>query len=83
MNVADTLAPLLRLLDPEETTNYACVTPTSLDFLGNYRGGIQQLLYTVCFIGAAGTTIKVRRRQLSMIYLLRVRLIMLRQPRQM
>ncbi len=33
MNVADTLAPLLRLIDPEELAKYDCLTPTGLDFL--------------------------------------------------
>ena len=54
MNVADTLAPLLRLLDPEETARYDCLTPTSLDYLGNYRDGVHKLPYTVGYLGNPG-----------------------------
>ena len=47
MNVADTLAPLLRLLDPEETAKFDNQTPTSLDYLGNYRDGVQRLPFVI------------------------------------
>ena len=57
MNVADTLAPLLRLLDPEETAKYDCLTPTSLDYLGNYRDGVQKLPYVIGAVGADGDTL--------------------------
>ena len=41
MNVQDTLPALLRMLDPEELAKYECMTPTGLDFLANYRDGIE------------------------------------------
>ena len=47
MNVADTLAPLLRLIDPEELAKYDCLTPTGLDVLGNYRDGVEQNPFTI------------------------------------
>ena len=53
MNVADVLAPLLRLLDPEEMAYYDDSTPTTLDYLGNYRDGIDAMNFSINTIGAA------------------------------
>ena len=47
MNVQDTLPVLLRLLDAEELAKYECMTPTTLDFLANYRDGIDLLEYQI------------------------------------
>ena len=57
MNVADTLAPQLRLTDAEELTKNDCLTPTGLDYLGNYRDGTNKLPFVVrqWTGGAAGT----------------------------
>ena len=45
MNVQDTLPLLLRLLDAEEMAKYECMTPTTLDYLGNLRDGVYPLPY--------------------------------------
>ena len=40
MNVQETLPALLRMMDPEELAHYDCMTPTGLDYLGDYRDGV-------------------------------------------
>ena len=40
MNVQETLPILLRLLDPQELAKYNGMTPTTLDFLGNYTDAV-------------------------------------------
>ena len=40
MNVQETLPALLRMMDPEELAMYDCMTPTGLDYLGDYRDGV-------------------------------------------
>ena len=40
MNVQETLPVLLRPLDPQELAKYNGMTPTTLDFLGNYTDAI-------------------------------------------
>ena len=47
MNYADILEPLLRLIDPEELAKYESTTPTTLDYLANYRDGVQPYTYMV------------------------------------
>jgi len=47
MNYADILEPLLRLIDPEELAKYESTTPTTLDYLSNYRDGVQPYTYMV------------------------------------
>ena len=46
-NMQDTLPVLLRLLDAEELAKYECMTPTTLDFLGNYRDGVYPLPFVL------------------------------------
>jgi hypothetical protein len=53
LNIADTLPTLLRMMDPEELANYDDMTPTCLDYLADYRDGVEQLDY---FIGRNPTT---------------------------
>jgi hypothetical protein len=43
MNTQDVLPVMLRLMDPEELAKYNDMTPTCLDYLGNYRDGISEM----------------------------------------
>ena len=43
MNVQDVLPAILRMMDPEELSKYDDMTPTCLDYLGNYRDGIAEM----------------------------------------
>ena len=45
INMADVLPVMLRLMDPEELATYEDMTPTCLDYLGNYRDGYSELDY--------------------------------------
>ena len=47
MNVQETLPILLRLLDPQELAKYNGMTPTTLDFLGNYADGVDSFPYVL------------------------------------
>jgi hypothetical protein len=40
VNMMDTLPILLRMMDPEELAKYNSMTPTTLDYLANYRDGV-------------------------------------------
>ena len=53
-NLADTLPILLRLVDPEEFARYDCMTPTALDYLGDYRDGIHKMEYQLDVDGTGG-----------------------------
>ena len=55
MNVQDTLPTLLRMIDPEELAKYECMTPTSLDFLQDYRDGVDAQDYQIDVAGTALT----------------------------
>jgi hypothetical protein len=56
MNIQDVLPAILRLADPDELSTYDCTTPTSLDYLANYRDGIDLLEYQIISTGVAGAT---------------------------
>ena len=47
MNYADILEPLLRMMDPEELAKYENTCPTTLDYLSNYRDGIEPYSYMI------------------------------------
>jgi len=47
MNTADTLPAILRMMDPEELAYYNDMTPTTLDYLGDYRDGIDMIPYQI------------------------------------
>jgi hypothetical protein len=47
MNVQDTLPALLRLIDAEELAKYECMTPTGLDYLQDYRDGVDLQEYMI------------------------------------
>ena len=47
MNVQETLPILLRLLDQQEFAKCNGVTPTTLDFLGNYSDGIEGCFFVI------------------------------------
>jgi hypothetical protein len=47
MNVADVLPAILRLMDPEELAYYNDMTPTTLDYLGDYRDGVDMIDYQI------------------------------------
>ena len=47
MNVQETLPILLRLLDPQELAKYNGVTPTTLDFVGNYTDAVDACPYVI------------------------------------
>ena len=52
MNVQDTLPALLRLIDAEELAKYECMTPTGLDYLQDYRDGVDLQEYMIDAVGA-------------------------------
>jgi len=54
MNVQDTLPALLRLIDAEELAKYECMTPTGLDYLQDYRDGVDLQDYMIDSVGALG-----------------------------
>ena len=47
MNMSEILEPFLRLMDPEELAMYESTTPTTLNYISNYRDGVQHYTYTV------------------------------------
>jgi len=47
MNLADTLPAMLRLVDPEDLSFYNDLTPTCLDYLADYRDGMEVLDYHI------------------------------------
>ena len=46
-NLSDTLPILLRMVDPEEFARYDCMTPTALDYLGDYKDGVYKMPYQI------------------------------------
>ena len=51
-HIRDTLPILLRMVDPEEFSKYDPMTPTCLDYLGNYRDGVYPMSFQVDKAGA-------------------------------
>jgi hypothetical protein len=51
-NMQDVLPILLRMLDPEELAKYERHTPTTLDYLANYRDGVDRMEF---ILGTAGS----------------------------
>ena len=47
MNVQETLPILLRPLDPQELATYNDMTPTTLDFLGNYADAVYSCPFVI------------------------------------
>ena len=47
MNVRDVLPALLRMCDPEDLEMCDSTTPTALDYIGNYRDGIDVMAYQI------------------------------------
>jgi hypothetical protein len=47
MNVQDVLPAMLRMRDAEELELYDCTTPTTLDYLANYRDGVDTMQYQI------------------------------------
>ena len=45
--MSDVLPSVLRLCDPEDLAYYNDMTPTTLDYLGNYRDGVQQMAHYI------------------------------------
>jgi hypothetical protein len=45
INMADVLPVMLRMMEPEELSTYDDMTPTCLDYLGNYRDGYHEMDY--------------------------------------
>jgi len=56
MNVQDTLPTLLRLIDAEELAKYECMTPTGLDYLQDYRDGVDLQEYMIDSVGTGAGT---------------------------
>ena len=44
-NVMDTLPILLRMVDSEEFAKYDCMSPTTLDYLADYKDGVHRMEY--------------------------------------
>ena len=47
MNTQDVLPAILRLCDPEELAHYNDFTPTTLDYLGDYRDGVDLMDFQI------------------------------------
>ena len=47
MNMSEVLPAILRLCDPEELAHFTDLTPTSLDYLGDYRDGVAPMEFTI------------------------------------
>ena len=56
MNVQDLLPAILRMAGPHELAQYDATTPTALDYLANYRDGIDLLEYQILAVGTGGTS---------------------------
>ncbi len=56
MNVRDVLPALLRMCDPEDLEMYDSTTPTTLDYIGNYRDGIDVMAYQILQSSQGGNT---------------------------
>jgi hypothetical protein len=56
MNTQDVLPVMLRLMDPEELAKYDDLTPTCLDYLGNYRDGIAEMPFFLDGFPSTGFT---------------------------
>ena len=55
VNMQDVLPAILRMADPDELALYASTTPTALDYLANYRDGIDVLEYQISAVGIGGS----------------------------
>ena len=51
-NLQDVLPALLRLSDPDDLAEYESTTPTTLDYLANYRDGVDLLEYQILMTSA-------------------------------
>ena len=56
MNVQETLPALLRMMDPDELAKHDCMTPIGLDFLGDYRDGVDLQSFSIDFTYNANST---------------------------
>ena len=54
INVQDALPALLRMCDPDELARYDSTTPTMLDYLANYRDGIDVMEYQILSVTEGG-----------------------------
>ena len=57
-NMSETLPILLRMVDPEEFAKYNSMTPTCLDYLGDYRDGVHAMEFQLDLAGAVGASIR-------------------------
>ena len=59
MNCQDILPALLRMCDPDELAQYDSTTTTTLDYLANYRDGVDPMRYQILSTGSTtGTTLR-------------------------
>ena len=56
MNVQDVRPALLRMCDPDELAAYDSTTPTMLDYLANYRNGVDSMGYQILRATGGGGT---------------------------
>ena len=56
-NMQDTLPLILRMLDNEELAEWAACTPTTLDYLAQYKDGVDKMQFE---LGATGTAPNLR-----------------------
>ena len=54
-NMSETLPILLRMVDPEEFAKYNSMTPTCLDYLGDYRDGVHEMEFQIDQAGSANS----------------------------
>jgi len=57
INMSDVLPSVLRLCDPEDLAYYNDMTPTTLDYLGDYRDGVQQMPHYIIASPDASTPV--------------------------
>jgi hypothetical protein len=53
-NLQDVLPALLRMSDPDDLAEYESTTPTTLDYLANYRDGVDRLSYQILASSGGG-----------------------------
>jgi hypothetical protein len=69
MNTSEVLPALLRLCDPEDLAYYNDMTPTTLDYLGNYADGVERLPYqlTMSDNNPADATVRGNNRPIVLV----------------
>ena len=54
-NMQDTLPLILRMLDPEELAEWSATTPTTLDYLAQYKDAVDKMQFELGYAGTGAT----------------------------